>query len=64
MTATPRYYTGRVLKAARGADLKVASMDDATKFGISLMTDGYDANPRNRSEPDGGGNYPARTNTV
>jgi predicted helicase len=28
MTATPRYFTGRVLKAAHAADLEVASMDD------------------------------------
>ncbi|QII07817.1 DEAD/DEAH box helicase family protein [Rhodococcoides fascians A25f] len=33
MTATPRYYTGRVLTAARGSEMEVASMDDATKFG-------------------------------
>jgi superfamily II DNA or RNA helicase len=33
MTATPRYYTGRVLKAAQDADLEVASMDDPEKFG-------------------------------
>ncbi|MGH3645152.1 MAG: DEAD/DEAH box helicase family protein, partial [Mycobacterium sp.] len=33
MTATPRYFTGRVLKAAQDADLEVASMDDPTKFG-------------------------------
>ena len=33
MTATPRYFTGRVLKAAQDADLEVASMDDETKFG-------------------------------
>jgi superfamily II DNA or RNA helicase len=33
MTATPRYYTGRVLKAAQDADLEVASMDDEAKFG-------------------------------
>ncbi len=33
MTATPRYFTGRVLKAAQDADLEVASMDDAAKFG-------------------------------
>ena len=33
MTATPRYFTGRVLKAAQDADLEVASMDDASKFG-------------------------------
>jgi superfamily II DNA or RNA helicase len=34
MTATPRYFTGRVLKAAQDADLEVASMDDPSKFGI------------------------------
>jgi superfamily II DNA or RNA helicase len=33
MTATPRYFTGRVLKAAQDADLEVASMDDPSKFG-------------------------------
>ncbi len=33
MTATPRYFTGRVLKAAQDADLEIASMDDETKFG-------------------------------
>ncbi|MBI2694921.1 DEAD/DEAH box helicase [Mycobacterium nebraskense] len=33
MTATPRYFTGRVLKAAQEADFEVASMDDPTKFG-------------------------------
>lgn len=33
MTATPRYFTGRVLKAAQEADFEVASMDDAVKFG-------------------------------
>ncbi len=33
MTATPRYFTGRVLKAAQEVDLEVASMDDETKFG-------------------------------
>ena len=33
MTATPRYFTGRVLKAAQEADLEVASMDDPAKFG-------------------------------
>jgi superfamily II DNA or RNA helicase len=33
MTATPRYFTGRVIKAAGEADLEVASMDDETKFG-------------------------------
>ena len=33
MTATPRYFTGRVLKAAQDADYEVASMDDEEKFG-------------------------------
>ena len=33
MTATPRYFTGRVIKAAREADYEVASMDDQAKFG-------------------------------
>jgi predicted helicase len=34
MTATPRYFTGRVLKAAQEVDLEVASMDDQNKFGL------------------------------
>ena len=33
MTATPRYFTGRVVKAARQEDLEVASMDDEAVFG-------------------------------
>ena len=33
MTATPRYFTGRVLKEAKQADYEVASMDDHTRFG-------------------------------
>jgi len=33
MTATPRYFTGRVLKAAHDAEYEVASMDDEPKFG-------------------------------
>lgn len=33
MTATPRYFTGRVLKAAIEADFEVASMDDERMFG-------------------------------
>ena len=36
MTATPRYFTGRVLTAAREEDLEVASMDDETIFGPVL----------------------------
>ena len=38
MTATPRYFTGRVLKAAEDADYEVASMDDETKFGTDFHT--------------------------
>ena len=33
MTATPRYFTGRVVKTAREEDLEVASMDDEAVFG-------------------------------
>ena len=33
MTATPRYFTGRVVKAAREEDLEVASMDNESVFG-------------------------------
>jgi superfamily II DNA or RNA helicase len=33
MTATPRYFTGRILRAAQDADYEIASMDDETKFG-------------------------------
>lgn len=33
MTATPRYYTGRIIKAAKEADFEVASMDDPATFG-------------------------------
>ena len=36
MTATPRYFTGRVVRAAREDDLEVASMDDETIFGPVL----------------------------
>ena len=36
MTATPRYYTGRVRKEASEADWEVASMDDEEKFGPVL----------------------------
>jgi superfamily II DNA or RNA helicase len=36
MTATPRYFTGRVLKAAQAADLEVASMDHEPRFGAVL----------------------------
>jgi superfamily II DNA or RNA helicase len=33
MTATPRYFTGRLLRAAHDADYEIASMDDEAKFG-------------------------------
>lgn len=33
MTATPRYFTGRVRKAAQDADFEIASMDDPENFG-------------------------------
>jgi superfamily II DNA or RNA helicase len=33
MTATPRYFTGRVVREAREADFEVASMDDESRFG-------------------------------
>lgn len=36
MTATPRYATGRVLRAAREADIEFASMDDPALFGPQL----------------------------
>ena len=36
MTATPRYFTGRVQREAREADWEVASMDDEAKFGPVL----------------------------
>jgi predicted helicase len=36
MTATPRYFTGRVKKEAKEADWEVASMDDEERFGTVL----------------------------
>ena len=33
MTATPRYFTGRVVREAAGADFEVASMDNEEAFG-------------------------------
>lgn len=33
MTATPRYFTGRIVREAKEADYEVASMDDEAKFG-------------------------------
>jgi superfamily II DNA or RNA helicase len=36
MTATPRYYTGRIRKEAKEADWEIASMDDESRFGPVL----------------------------
>ena len=36
MTATPRYFTGRVVREAEEADFDVASMDDEARFGPVL----------------------------
>jgi predicted helicase len=36
MTATPRYFTGRVVREAKGSDFEVASMDDEAAFGSVL----------------------------
>jgi predicted helicase/uncharacterized protein (DUF2384 family) len=36
MTATPRYFTGRVKQAADGFDIEVASMDDEQRFGPEI----------------------------
>lgn len=36
MTATPRYYTGRIKREAAAADYEVASMDDTSHFGPVL----------------------------
>jgi superfamily II DNA or RNA helicase len=36
MTATPKYFTGRVRKEAEEADWEIASMDDETRFGPVL----------------------------
>ena len=33
MTATPRYFTGRINREAREAEFEVASMDDEDRFG-------------------------------
>ncbi|MEB3064777.1 DEAD/DEAH box helicase [[Mycobacterium] zoologicum] len=41
MTATPRYFTGRVVKAAGDEDLEVASMDDETTFGLVFHRLGF-----------------------
>ncbi len=41
MTATPRYFTGRVIRTAKEADFEYASMDDQTKFGIAFHRLGF-----------------------
>ncbi|TVS77859.1 DEAD/DEAH box helicase [Mycobacterium helveticum] len=41
MTATPRYYTGRVIKAAKEDDFEVASMDDPAVFGTVFHRLGF-----------------------
>lgn len=33
MTATPRYFTGRIVREAKQRDFEIASMDDPSKFG-------------------------------
>jgi superfamily II DNA or RNA helicase len=38
MTATPRYFTGRVIKEAKESDFEVASMDDHQVFGPVFHT--------------------------
>ncbi len=41
MTATPRYFTGRVVNMAKEADFEVAPMDDETRFGPVLHRLGF-----------------------
>lgn len=41
MTATPRYFTGRVIREAKEADFEYASMDDASKFGTVFHRLGF-----------------------
>ena len=41
MTATPRYFTGRVVREARRADFEIASMDDEATFGPVLHRLGF-----------------------
>lgn len=43
MTATPRYFTGRVLKAAQEAEYEYASMDDEAAFGPVFHKLGFGA---------------------
>ncbi|WP_280304994.1 DEAD/DEAH box helicase [Nocardia abscessus] len=42
MTATPRYFTGELVKDAQQADFETASMDDPTKFGPVFHELGFD----------------------
>jgi superfamily II DNA or RNA helicase len=41
MTATPRFFTGRVVREAKEADFEVASMDDECRFGPVLHRLGF-----------------------
>ncbi len=41
MTATPRYFTGRLVREAKEADFEVASMDDEAAFGPVLHRLGF-----------------------
>jgi len=41
MTATPRFFTGRVVQAAKEADFEVASMDDMARFGPAFHRLGF-----------------------
>jgi superfamily II DNA or RNA helicase len=41
MTATPRYFTGRVIREAKEADFDYASMDDGEKFGTVFHRLGF-----------------------
>ena len=41
MTATPRYFTGRIVREAKEADFEVASMDDEAAFGPVLHRLGF-----------------------
>jgi superfamily II DNA or RNA helicase len=41
MTATPRYFTGRVIREAKEADFAYASMDDEEKFGMVFHRLGF-----------------------
>jgi predicted helicase len=41
MTATPRYFTGRVVREAKEADFEVASMDNQAAFGLVFHRLGF-----------------------